>query len=310
MTNSEAGPACARTRARSTPVPACLCRSCVSPGASTRSRSSSRCRTFRRSSRRSSARLAACHRAGLGLAARDQLIATRRHASGGHRCWRSVRARVPADLCGLLYTTASRASLFLYTAPFFVALGARWFCPASGLARAMGWAGAVLCRACARDRRAAAEPSIRGRLIGDFLLIGAGASWAATTLVIKASTLRHSLAGKDAGLSARRLGADPGGRRVLLRRARRPACRRGRVVSLAYQVLVWASHFHSGSALIQRYSATRVSAFTFLTPLFGVAAGYLLLDEPFTLAFGASVVLVLVGLAWLTGRDERIRRGL
>ena len=28
---------------------------------------------------------------------------------------------------GLLYTTASRAVLFVYTAPFFVVIGARWF---------------------------------------------------------------------------------------------------------------------------------------------------------------------------------------
>jgi drug/metabolite transporter (DMT)-like permease len=66
---------------------------------------------------------------------------------------------------------------------------------------------------------------------------------------------------------------------------------------LTYQVLVVGITFPFWFWFIQRFSATRVSAFTFLTPLFGVAAGCLLLDEPFTLAFGASVVLVLVGLA-------------
>ena len=30
---------------------------------------------------------------------------------------------------GLLYTTASRAVLFIYLAPFFVAIGARWLFP-------------------------------------------------------------------------------------------------------------------------------------------------------------------------------------
>jgi drug/metabolite transporter (DMT)-like permease len=49
-------------------------------------------------------------------------------------------------------------------------------------------------------------------------------------------------------------------------------------------------------ALIARYSATRLSAFTFLTPLFGVAAGYLVLNEPLTPAFAAAVVLVAMGL--------------
>ena len=49
-------------------------------------------------------------------------------------------------------------------------------------------------------------------------------------------------------------------------------------------------------ALIQRYSASRLSAFTFLTPLFGVAAGHLVLGEPLTPAFAAAVVLVVGGL--------------
>jgi drug/metabolite transporter (DMT)-like permease len=49
-------------------------------------------------------------------------------------------------------------------------------------------------------------------------------------------------------------------------------------------------------ALILCYSASRLSAFTFLTPLFGVAAGHVVLDEPITLAFAAAVVLVVAGL--------------
>ena len=49
-------------------------------------------------------------------------------------------------------------------------------------------------------------------------------------------------------------------------------------------------------ALIARYSASRLSAFTFLTPLFGVAAGHLVLGEPLTGAFAAAVALVAGGL--------------
>ena len=40
----------------------------------------------------------------------------------------------------------------------------------------------------------------------------------------------------------------------------------------------------------------RLSAFSFLTPLFGVAAGHLVLNEPLTPAFAAAVVLVAAGL--------------
>jgi len=49
-------------------------------------------------------------------------------------------------------------------------------------------------------------------------------------------------------------------------------------------------------ALIVRYSASRLSAFTFLTPLFGVAAGHLVLAEPLTAPFALAVAFVALGL--------------
>ena len=57
-----------------------------------------------------------------------------------------------------------------------------------------------------------------------------------------------------------------------------------------------ASPSWSGSRWCMRYSASRLSAFTFLTPLFGVAAGHLVLGEPMTPAFAAAVALVAGGL--------------
>ena len=67
--------------------------------------------------------------------------------------------------------------------------------------------------------------------------------------------------------------------------------------ALAYQTLwIVSVTFALWFALIVRYSANRLSAFTFLTPLFGVAAGHLVLGEPLTVAFGAAVVLVAGGL--------------
>jgi drug/metabolite transporter (DMT)-like permease len=51
---------------------------------------------------------------------------------------------------GLVWTTATRAVLFIYMAPFFVALGARWFLPGERLGPwqwlglALSFAGVVL----------------------------------------------------------------------------------------------------------------------------------------------------------------------
>jgi drug/metabolite transporter (DMT)-like permease len=49
-------------------------------------------------------------------------------------------------------------------------------------------------------------------------------------------------------------------------------------------------------AMVQRYAASRLSAFTFLTPIFGVAAGHFVLGEPITPAFALAAALVVAGL--------------
>ena len=196
---------------------------------------------------------------------------------------------------GLQYTSASRASLFLYTAPFFVALGAPLVLPGERLGPAQ-WFGLVLCFAGLALAIGVPQPSLDARtLVGDLMLTGAGAAWGATTLLIKATrlsraspekTLVYQLAVSVPILAIaafyERIEVMPGGVALSW---------------LAYQVLVVGITFPFWFWFIQRYAATRVSAFTFLTPLFGVAAGCLLLREPFTLAFGAAVVLVLLGLA-------------
>jgi drug/metabolite transporter (DMT)-like permease len=66
--------------------------------------------------------------------------------------------------------------------------------------------------------------------------------------------------------------------------------------SLIYQTLVVSTTFIAWFALIVRFSASRLSAFTFLTPIFGVAAGHLVLGDPLTPAFALAVLLVAGGL--------------
>jgi drug/metabolite transporter (DMT)-like permease len=69
------------------------------------------------------------------------------------------------------------------------------------------------------------------------------------------------------------------------------------IAAFVYQaVWVVSVSFVVWFALILRYSANRLSAFTFLTPLFGVAAGYLVLNEPLTPAFAVAVAFVATGL--------------
>jgi uncharacterized membrane protein len=90
---------------------------------------------------------------------------------------------------GLVWTSASRASLFLYTAPFIVVIGARWLLPGDRFDR-WQWAGLVL--SFAGMVVAFGVPTPGGNpheLIGDLMLVLAGAAWAATTLLVKATRL-------------------------------------------------------------------------------------------------------------------------
>jgi len=56
-------------------------------------------------------------------------------------------------------------------------------------------------------------------------------------------------------------------------------------------------------ALVQSYSASKLSAFTFITPLFGVVASYFIMHDTLTIAFGAAALLVIAGL-YLVNRPE------
>jgi len=88
----------------------------------------------------------------------------------------------------LRFTTAARATVFLYSAPFLVALAAAFLIKDERL-RPVQWAGlafaflGVVCGFVGRTKG--------GSLAGDALALLAAALWAATTIVIKATPLRR-----------------------------------------------------------------------------------------------------------------------
>jgi drug/metabolite transporter (DMT)-like permease len=135
------------------------------------------------------------------------------------------------------------------------------------------------------------------QLTGDIMMAGAALLWAATTLTIKASPLTRTSAEKVM-LYQLVVSAPVMAVAALLVGERVTHLPSGLAFgALAYQTIwVVSVTFVIWFALIARYSASRLSAFTFLTPLFGVAAGHLLLGDPLTPAFAAAVALVAVGL--------------
>ncbi len=197
---------------------------------------------------------------------------------------------------GLMWTTASRAAVFLYTAPFFVAFGSHRFL-GERLSR-MQWGGLGLSFVGVAVAIGVPQPNVGVKvLLGDLSMIAAGSLWAATTLIIKASRLRDAPAEK--GLSYQLAISIP----ILAVAALvsgetwpgvPPA---SSVVLLVYQaVWVIGATFLLWFGLIKTYSASKLSAFTFFTPLFGVAAGHFILDDPLTAAFGVAAILVTAGL--------------
>ncbi len=89
---------------------------------------------------------------------------------------------------GLLLTSASRAVVFLYTAPFFVALGSYQFL--GERLRASQWGGLGLSFAGVALAIGVPQANVDANvLLGDLMIVAGGALWAATTLLVKATPL-------------------------------------------------------------------------------------------------------------------------
>jgi drug/metabolite transporter (DMT)-like permease len=198
---------------------------------------------------------------------------------------------------GLVWTTATRGVLFLYLAPFFVVIGSRWLIPGDHF-HVSQWLGLLLSFVGIAIAFGLPTPAADSRqVLGDLMLVGGAAAWAATTLTIKASALNRISAEKTllyqlvVSAPLLGLGAIVFGERIT---ATPSAVALG---AFAYQTIYVVSiTFTIWFVLVVRYSAARLSVFTFLAPLFGVAAGHLVLGEPLTPAFAVAVALVAAGL--------------
>jgi drug/metabolite transporter (DMT)-like permease len=197
---------------------------------------------------------------------------------------------------GLALTSASRAVVFLYTAPFFVALGSYRFL--GERLRFAQWAGLALSFAGVALAIGVPQADVDANVLwGDILIVGGGALWAATTLIVKATRLRHAPAEKSLiyqvtlSIPILALAALVSGETL----TRVPGLL---ALSLMVYQTVWVVGltFLLWWVLVKTYSASKLSAFTFITPLFGVVASYVILHDTLTPVFGAAALLVIAGL--------------
>jgi drug/metabolite transporter (DMT)-like permease len=136
--------------------------------------------------------------------------------------------------------------------------------------------------------------------------VGGGILWAATTLVVKSTRLLQAPAEKTlayqvavsvpilataALIAGERMDHLPGTVALL---------------SMAYQSFwVVGVTFLIWFFLIRTFSASKLSAFTFITPLFGVLGGYFIMHDSLTLAFAGAALLVMAGL-YLVNRPKEV----
>ncbi|MCD6079398.1 MAG: putative transporter [Ramlibacter sp.] len=196
---------------------------------------------------------------------------------------------------GLRDTTASRLTVFLYTSPFVVALLLPRLVPAEKL-RPIQWAGLVI--AFAAVAVAFSEgftgASTARQLRGDALALAAGVLWGLTTLVIRASNMARASAEKTLFYQ------------VAVTAVAAPfiSLALGETWSLTYSTYAWGSialqtvigafaSYLTWMWMLRHYPATQMSSFTFLTPVFALVFGVVLLKEPLT----PQLMLALCGVA-------------
>jgi drug/metabolite transporter (DMT)-like permease len=198
---------------------------------------------------------------------------------------------------GLTYTSASRAVIFIYLAPFVVALGIHYLIPNEKLNH-IQITGMVLAFTGVIVAFGEGFTVLSGdEWIGDLACVFAAIFWGATTVLIRASKLSgiapsrvlyyQLLVSAIILLPLSLVSGESGVTRIS------PLI----IMCLAFQGLIVAfASYLTWFWLIAHYPAARLSAYTFFTPLFGVICGVLFLNEIFTAGVFIALVLVTIGI--------------
>jgi drug/metabolite transporter (DMT)-like permease len=206
---------------------------------------------------------------------------------------------------GMLYTDAARSVVFVYTAPFVVAIGAHLFLRGDRLTfqKTMGLVLAFIgVYIVFQGKPKAAKETM---LLGDVLQIMAAVFWGATTVYIKKfmaekihpiNTFLYQLIFSTPILLIVSL---------ILEKDWLYQINFSIVTFMFYQsvivafisLLIWFKLIHS-------YSVSRLSAFTLFTPIFGVLFGILFLKEELTVSLMIGLPLVCLGIYLVNWRKR------
>lgn len=196
---------------------------------------------------------------------------------------------------GLEYTTVARNTLLVNTMPFWVLIGGHFLLGERINARKLGGLILAFCGLVA----VFSDGIVGGNkvtLMGDVLSLGSGILWAATSIVIKRSKLVETSAEKLllyqlAGAAV--VGflvmpfAGPPIRAVAALPTLALLFQSLYIVAFTYVLWFW---------LLRRYPASGLSSFAFLSPVFGVLCGAIILGEAPTVRIFVALGLIAVGL--------------
>ncbi|MCG6856626.1 MAG: DMT family transporter [Salaquimonas sp.] len=202
------------------------------------------------------------------------------------------------------YTSVTRTSVLFYSMPIWVSLGAHFLIPGEGLTprRMAGLVFAVAGVVVALARNT--HPATENALLGDMMALIAATGWASITLTTRVT--KFSRLAPDVQLVYQLFVSAP--ILLLIAPAFGPAIRDMSpalwavfafqaigIVAIGFMVWFW---------VLSIYPASDMASFAFLSPVFGVAFGWLILGEP--LSANIIVALALVGLGiWLVNRRPK-----
>jgi len=203
------------------------------------------------------------------------------------------------------YTSVARATMLFYTMPFWLACAAHFMIPGerlttlrvTGLVMAVAGVGWALLR---ND-----YPATDYALVGDLMCLVAALCWAGIALLARTTALSRSspemqLVYQLAVSAAIMLPLAP----VFGELVRDFSAQIG--VLFAFQVLVVVSFgFLMWFRVLAIYPASDMASFGFLTPLFGVMFGWLILGETITLEFVGALALVCGGIVLVNRKKKK-----
>ncbi len=209
---------------------------------------------------------------------------------------------------GLQFTTASRMVVFIYLAPFVVALGmplvTRSEHPDMLQLAGLGAAFAGVAWAFAESWGGSSSQHAQ-QWLGDALGVAGALLWGGTTLVIRGSRLASAAPEQTLLYQLAISGVLLGAATLATGEARPLHFSVMTWMMMGYQtVIVTFASYLLWFWLVRHYPATRLAAFTLLTPLIGLVAGAGLLGEALTPRLVVACVAVAGGIA-LVNRPVR-----